>query len=117
MIYKVYTDQYVAAVIQGTFELGQWLISVPKERAAKLKIEPLSGQKSYPVILLEYEYQDRRIFMQDCTGETKKHLNSIPGLKLLCTYTITEDFLGDPKSPGEDYMGMLSHVHEEEDEA
>lgn len=116
MIYKIYNDQYVAAIIEGTFELGQWLISVPEERVKTLRVEPFIGQKSYPITLMEYSYKNRRIFMHDTDGRLKGTLGGLPGIKLLCTYTIDKDFRGDPKNPGLDYMGILNHEHEPEDE-
>lgn len=111
-IYKVYNDKYVAAVIQGMFELGQWIISVPKERLKTLKIARVDTTDTYPVKFIEYEFGDRREFL--CTEKPEETIRNLKnwGRNVLATYTVTEDFLGDPKRPGEDYMGILHHVHE-----
>lgn len=116
MIYKVYTDHYIAAIIQGTFELGQWLIGVPKDRAQNLRIEIIS-QVEYPFQMLECEFSKKRFFIQvtDDVNGSKKAYTTL-GIKVLATYLIEKDFLGDPKNPGEDYMGILPHDHEPEED-
>lgn len=116
MIYRVYNDQYIAAIIEGTFELSQWLISVPKERLDGLRVEGC-GPAKYPMTILEYELLKKRLFLYVLgdVGATKNAVGGT-GMKLLCTYTIHKDFRGDPKNPGLDYMGILDHEHEDEDE-
>lgn len=120
MIYKVYNDQYVAAVIEGEFELAQWLISVPQDRIAikELRIEPI--RLMYPFQIIESIKDDKRVFfpVSGDPSETKamKNLFESAGFKILAIFTIEKDFRGDPKNPGLDYMGILPHEHEEEDE-
>lgn len=115
-IYRIYGPGYVAAIIQGTFEMGQYLISVPKERLETLKVEPLLGQRSYPLKLIEAKTQEGQIFFLDTTDEkSAKDMIGKIGAKVLVVYDINEDFLGDPKFPGKDNMGILPHAHEHEE--
>lgn len=114
-IYRIYAPKYVAAIIQGTFEMGQYLLSVPKERLDDLKVEPLLGQISYPFMLIEAETEMGRFFLDTTDAEQAKNMIRKIGAKVLATYRIEKDFLGDPKFPGKDYMGILPHEHEEED--
>jgi hypothetical protein len=117
MIYKLYSDKYVAAIIQGTFELGQYLLKVPKERLETLRIEPLRTIQ-YPFKMIEFKVEDRSTFipvLDNSIHDIRNMIGQIGG-RICATYTITEDFHGDPKFPGKDYMGALDHEHEPEDE-
>jgi hypothetical protein len=116
MIYKVYTDKYVAAILSSTSDLGDWLSRVPHKLCDTLKVEQLHTIKKYPFILIEGEINGKRIFFPDSIDGAMKQTLTNMGLKILTTYTIDKDFTGDPHNPGEDYMGILSHEHEEEDE-
>lgn len=114
-IYRIYAPKYVAAIIQGTFEMGQYLLGVPKERLDELKVEPLLGQRSYPFKLIEAETEMGRFFLDTTDEESAKNMIRQIGARVLATYDINGDFLGDPKFPGKDYMGALPHTHEDED--
>lgn len=115
MIYKVCNDHYIAAVIEGTWTLAYWLTKVPKHECDNLRIEQMTGV-SYPFELSEFEKDGKRIFLGSLEKETKAMQKTIKNLRaeLLATYRIDKDFFGDPKKPGQDYMGILPHEHEEE---
>lgn len=116
-IYRIYGPNYVAAIIQGTFEMGQYLLGVPKELLDTLKVEPLLGQKSYPFKLIEAQLPEGQTFFLDTVdAEQGKNMIRQIGCRILATYEIKEDFKGHPTSPGKDYMGILPHEHEDEDE-
>lgn len=114
-IYKVYADRYVAAVIQGTTELAAYLSMVEIPLLDTLKVEPMTGQDSYPVTLIEYKYYGEISFLHTSNPDNlKRDLKSL-GRTVLATYVIDKDFLGDPDNPGQDFMGILHHEHEEEE--
>lgn len=116
-IYRIYGPNYVAAIIQGTFEMGQYLLGVPKELLDTLKVEPLLGQRSYPFYLVEARTQEGQTFFLDTVEpDTAKKMICQIRARVLTTYEIKEDFKGHPTSPGKDYMGILPHKHEDEDE-
>lgn len=115
-IYRIYGPTYVAAIIQGTFEMGQYLLKVPKDRLETLKVEPLLGQRSYPFKLVEAQSPTGRFFLDTVDEVGAKNMIRQVGCKVLAVYDIKGDFEGDPKFPGNDYMGVLPHTHEDEDE-
>lgn len=121
MIYKVYNDRYVAAILASTVSLADWLKKAGTEKIfeKQLVVEGLHWA-TYPFYLIEVERDNKRMFVgsKDEDGEVKslKNLFSSTGFKVLATYYITKDFVGDPNNPGNDYMGILDHEHEEEDE-
>lgn len=116
-IYRIYGSNYVAAIIQGTFEMGQYLLGVPKELLDTLKVEPLLGQRNYPFYLVEARTQEGHAFFLDTVEpDTAKKMIRQINAKVLATYEIKEDFKGHTTSPGKDYMGILPHEHEDEDE-
>lgn len=116
IIYKVVADKYVAAVIQGTYQLGLWLMNVPRSRLDTLKVHSMTGTESYPFDLIEFKMDNTVTFVsvQD-TADTDDMLKTLKGAgaKVLAIYRITKDFHGDPRNPGLDYMGVLDHVHQD----
>jgi hypothetical protein len=119
MIYKVYNTRYVAAVLEGTDNLSEWMNKVPSVVLVNLTIEPMADIK-YPFTLIEFKNPDNeRIFMpvqREKDVNFSKALIKSNGHKILATYDIKQDFLGDPQNPGMDYMGILPHDHEDEDD-
>lgn len=117
MIYKIYNNSYVAAVISGTEELMRWLKSVRSPQILdSLVISPMIWAK-YPFKIIEAESKFNRRFFVNVQPEDLDHTKSLMqscGQEILAVYDIDEDFLGDPRSPGKDYMGILNHVHEGE---
>jgi len=114
-IYKVCGPGYVAAILQGTHRLHLWLMGVAKSRMDKLVIHSMTGAESYPFDLVECK-KDGEVFFTHCKIEdTENHIKTMKACycQVLATYRITQDFYGDPKRPGEDYMGMLDHKHED----
>lgn len=114
-IYKIYTDKYVAGIIQGTHELGQWLIGIPEERSKVLKIEPI--RMEYPFKLIEFTMEGRNLFIGVSPSEVNEIRQMIGQARgsISSVFDITEDFLGDPLFRGKDFMGILPHKHESED--
>lgn len=114
MVYKVSTDTYLAAVIDGTVRLSEWLSGVPKEKLESLKIDSMPYQ-SYPFSFIEVKIQDKRIFLPaNLDSSVEEEALSKMNLKLLAVYRIEKDFLGD--SLGNDVMGILPHAHRDEEE-
>jgi hypothetical protein len=116
MIYKVYNDKYVAAILSSTSQLAEWLNTVPKELCDTLRIERIMARE-YPFELIECLLGGDRLhlFVEGDTHHDMAKLMKNHGHKVVCTFTIEKDFLGDPKNPGLDYMGILPHEHEAEE--
>lgn len=115
-VYKVCAPGYVAAVIQGTYQLSLWLMNVPRSRLDTLRVESMTGAESYPLNLVEFKVDGNGPVFAHANSENLQKLKGqlkACGSTILATYVVDKDFLGDPKNPGKDYMGVLDHVHEE----
>lgn len=114
MIYKVYDNRYVAAILDGTDELSAWMNKVPSTVLVRLTVEPIPDFK-YPFHLIEFQNPDGdRIFLPVQREKDIKFnaaLIKMNDHKLLATYDIRGNFYGDPQNPGLDYMGILPHDH------
>jgi hypothetical protein len=112
-IYKVVGDKYVAAVIQGTYQLSLWLMGVPRSRLDTLKVHSMTGRESYPFDLIEFKMDKTVTFVEADIEDVDDMCKTLrgSGASVLAVYRITKDFQGDPKNPGADYMGALDHVH------
>lgn len=112
-IYKVVSDKYVAAVIQGTYQLSLWLMGVPKSKLDSLKVHSMTGRESYPFDLIEFKMDKTVTYVESSIEDVDNMLSTLrsAGATPLAIYRITKDFQGDPKNPGNDYMGVLDHVH------
>jgi len=112
-IYKVCGEGYVAAVIQGTYQLGLWLMGVPKSKLDNLTVHSTHAE-SYPIDLIEFKMNGTVTFA-DCSdiSETEDLCKTLKGAgaTVLAIYRIGKNFHGDPRNPGSDYMGVLDHVH------
>lgn len=113
-IYKVVSDKYVAAIIQGTYQLSLWLMNVPRSRLDTLKVHSMTGTESYPFDLIEFKMDNTVTFVQSHIEDVDDMCKTLKGAgaKVLSIYRITKDFHGDPRNPGADYMGVLDHVHQ-----
>jgi hypothetical protein len=117
-IYQIYSKHYVAAIVQGTTEMIDFMSTVPRELRDELKIEQLGGVE-YPFSIVEAKTPSGRIFITNRVGREVdlkiiKNMCKNEGFKVLAIYRIEKDFLGNPHSPGEDYMGVLDHEHANE---
>lgn len=107
-IYVVEARSYIAAVIQGETALKKWLAEALQN--VDLPMNVYVAANTYPFAIVESEdegfenYLDLKLARKIAIGrsECRQHVT---------LYTIKADFLGDPKKPGADYMGMLEHEH------
>lgn len=114
MIYKVYTESYVAAIVDSTVKLSKFLQKVPERTLNRLKIEQLHAVKGYPFELVEGEVNGKLVFIPSNDSDLTKGALANMGMKIIATYRVEKDFMGDPVNPGLDYMGALDHRHEDE---
>lgn len=114
MIYKIYNDKYVAAVVEGVPALKKWLKKVPNSISETLNIEPI--KYGYPIYLVETQINNKRLFFVTDKPNLKLQKAMVESMLLpvLAVYTVDKDFTGHPVEFGEDYMGVLDHVHEGE---
>jgi hypothetical protein len=106
--------KYIAAILQGTKALAKYMQKVDPTLLSKLEVEGLRG--TYPFQILEVSSGgDRKFYVLDTDYLQKNFIKDLAKMKPferpLTTYEITEDFLGDPETPGADYMGILNHDH------
>lgn len=113
-IYKIVAPGYVAGIIQGTARLSFWLLKVPEAKLKDLVVHSMTGVTSYPFDLVEFKMNGTTTFVacQD-TSDTDGLMATLKGAgaTVEAVYRIMKDFHGDPNKPGEDYMGVLDHVH------
>lgn len=118
MLYMVIKPgKYIASIIDGTQAMVSFMNDVPVGVRHKLQVHPV-GLDAYPFKILEFELKGKIGFIAAKTDKDLKTLiNAVEQGKgkALITYRIDKDFLGDPKDPGGDYMGMLNHDHLTED--
>lgn len=107
-IFVVEARSYIAAVIQGESNLKKWLAEALQN--VDLPMNVYVAANTYPFAIVESEdegfenYMDLKLARKIAVGraECRQHVT---------LYTIRGDFLGDPKKPGADYMGVLEHEH------
>lgn len=107
-IYVIEARSYIAAIVQGEEKAKKFMAEAMANIDLPMKVYVAANK--YPFYIVESEDEGFETYL--CPNLSRNTaLDRARWRQAVTLYTIKGDFLGDPKKPGADYMGMLDHEH------